>query len=242
MTRPAKYISRRGARKEALRPLLLARDWGALTARAAGDRGTISTLLSLLLERDDLLRWRAIEGLGRVAAALAPEELEEVRNLIRKLFWSMNDESGSQAWHAAEALGEILYQVPTLAEEYTTILAGFAEIYPFEAGVQWALGRVAALPASPARQTVPTLRDALEHEDPRVRGFAADALGKLRIAAAIPALEALRQDPAPIPTYDPQGGQLGTTTVGELARQALGRLDAVSPSPGQARPAVGRNP
>ncbi len=231
MPRVVKYISRRSARKRQIHGPLMTRDYGELSTRATQDKGIISALLSLLLEQDDLLRWRTIEALGQVAAAVAREDLEESRNLVRKLLWSMNDESGSQAWYAAEALGEILYQVPALAEEYTTILASFATIYPFEAGVQWALSRIAALPSSPAMETTATLLEALEGEDPRVRGFAAQALGLLNISESISGLKRLLKDATPISTYDFERGELGSPTVGTLVRQALSRMDRKDPSP-----------
>ena len=164
----------------------------------------------------------------------------QARNLVRKLFWSMNDESGGQAWYNAEALGEILFQIPALAREYTTILASFSTIYPFEAGVQWALSRLAALPASPAGETTGTQLAALGHQDPLVRGFAALGLGVLRVAEAAAPLGALRQDEGRVPTYDTETGELGSTTVGALARQALRRLDPKAPSPGLASESVER--
>jgi len=68
--------------------------------------------MSLLFDRDKVICFRASEALGKVAAMEADKDLEPVRDLLRRLFWMMNDESGNTCWYAPEAIGEILYNVP----------------------------------------------------------------------------------------------------------------------------------
>ncbi len=214
----------RRARKERLRELLARRDLPALAGWAESEANAFSALISLLLNPEALLRWRAIEALGELAAARAAAgELDAVRDLVRRQLWAMNDESGNQAWHAAEAVGEILHRVPALAPTFAPNLYAFVATYPFEAGVCFALGRIAAH-AGPDERSA--LRAALRHDEARVRAMAAWALGELRDPAAAPALEGLAADGAPVERYDFARGELEATSVGELARRARAALGA----------------
>jgi HEAT repeat protein len=208
----------RRARKERLRALLEVRDRGELLAWAAAEPNALSSLVSLLLQPEPLLRWRAIEALGELCAARAAAgELDVVRDLVRRQLWSMNDESGNQAWYAAEAVGEILHRVPALAPTFAPNLYAFVTTYPFEAGVCFALGRIGTQVGPEERES---LRGALRHERAQVRAMAAWALGELRDRDAEEALSALEGDASPAERYDPATGALEVTSVGELARRA----------------------
>lgn len=208
----------RQARKERLRTLLEARVHEQLLAWAEREPNALSSLVSLLLHPEPLLRWRAIEALGELCAARAAAgDLDGVRDLVRRQLWSMNDESGNQAWHAAEAVGEILHRVPALAPTFAPNLYAFVATYPFEAGVCFAIGRIRTQVGSEERRA---LREALRHDEPRVRAMAAWALGELRDASAVAALSLLEGDPAPAERYDPATGELEVTSVGELALRA----------------------
>lgn len=44
------------------------------------------------------MRWRAIEGMGAVAHRMAGEDPEAVRNILRNLLWTINEESGGIGW------------------------------------------------------------------------------------------------------------------------------------------------
>lgn len=108
-------------------------------ADSEGHRTALRTLQSLLFDSEEAIRWRAADGLGRVAARVAEEDLDRVRVVLRGLFWSMNDESGNLIRFAPQAIGEILFHVPELLPEYELKLAAFREEPPFEEGVRWAL-------------------------------------------------------------------------------------------------------
>jgi HEAT repeat protein len=216
--------SRRRQRKPIVRGHLERRELEALRAWARREQANvISTLVAFLLELDDLVRWRAVEALAVVAADQAQEDLERVRDLIRRQFWSMMEESGNMAWHAPEAIGEILRRVPELALEYTSQLAAYDE-FPFSPGIAWALARLAPVQPQLVREELEFLQRNLGHEDPLVRGNAALALGRLGQADAAEAVEALVDDDAPVIRYDFAGGGLINTSVGALAREALAGL------------------
>lgn len=211
--------SRRQQRRRAVRQLLERRDLSGLQALAARQPRIAGNLVGLLNEPEDLLRWRAIEALGLLAAAKATEDPDSVRDLVRRQLWSMNDESGNVAWHAAEAVGEILARVPALAAEYTTMLAAHADVPLFRAGVLWALSRIAGVRPDLVQDQVPLLLQSLADPQPEARGHAAVALGHLAAAAAQP-LSDLLADDATVDLYDFDRGEMVQTTVGALARRA----------------------
>jgi hypothetical protein len=87
------------------------------------DLGTaIRDLRRRLMSGDGLARRQAAREMGKVASFLAQEDLEAGRNLCRRLFWSLNAESGEIGWGAAEALGEIMAESKPLAREFGHLL------------------------------------------------------------------------------------------------------------------------
>ncbi|MEW6440293.1 MAG: DVU0298 family protein [bacterium] len=84
----------------------------------------IRALLSFLSRDDEALVSRAAQALGRTVADLTESDLEAGRNVLRRLLWSMNDESGSVVWGAPEGMAEILVRHQGLAAEYAHLLLG----------------------------------------------------------------------------------------------------------------------
>ncbi len=80
-------------------------------------------LISLSYDKENPISWKAIQAMGHVAKAyVEAEEIEPLRNTIRKLLWSMTDESGGVGWRAAELIGEIIYASPALFKDIIPIL------------------------------------------------------------------------------------------------------------------------
>jgi HEAT repeat protein len=223
---PGRRGSARAERKARVEAFLHARDLEALRAWGREVRNPLSTLVSFLSATDDLLRWRAIEALGLLAEDTAARDLGTVRDLVRRQLWSMNDESGGIAWHAPEAVGEILFRVPALAREFASILASHHATPPFEAGVQLALERLAELDPRLVAPEEPKLLAALSHPEAAARGAAAASLGVLAPANAAAALRGLVEDRGVVTLYDRSAGTLETSTVGALARGALAKIEA----------------
>jgi len=205
--------------------LLQAHDPGGIVAWARQNPRALSTLSSLLFETDDLLRWRAVEALGLAAAAKAERDPEPVRNLLRRLVFSLNEDSGMAGWHSPEAIGEILARVPALIDEYGLILVSFLHQSPFARGAHWAVARAAEVRPEAFRRSVGDLVASLSSADPYLRGFAAKALRALSWPAAKEPLQRLRDDPGALRQYDFKSGELQETTVGKLAQTALLTLD-----------------
>lgn len=141
----------------------------------------------------------------------------------------MNDESGAICWHAPEAIAEILIGAPSLATEFGTILMSYLDEEPFEAGVRWAVSRLAE--ENPPEKLSDELqliahavRKSLSSEDPRIRGNAIMALKSLKDKPSQETLEKLIGDTATIGIYDASSGELQTLQIGELAKRALEAL------------------
>ncbi|OAG26840.1 DVU0298 family protein [Thermodesulfatator autotrophicus] len=111
---------------------------------------TVNVLIGALCHREEELRWKAIACMGPVVAAIAQENIESARIIIRRFMWMLNEESGGMAWGVPEAMTEALANHRQLAEEYTSILISYIwlegnllEYPPAQRGVIWGIGRLA---------------------------------------------------------------------------------------------------
>lgn len=191
-------------------------------------RRVVSKLIGCLYNPDEKIRWHAVSALGATVAALAQEDRESARTMVRRLMWSLNDESGGVGWGAPEALGEIMARHEGLACEYVRILTAYMApggcylAFPaLQRGLMWAIGRVGQVRPGLLAEAGATalLPPYLDSADPEVRGLAARALGLLGAEAAGERLASLTGDAVAFTLYD--GGNLATVTVGELAASAL---------------------
>ena len=146
----------------------------------------ISPLISFLYETDETVRWRAVAAVGSIVAEIAEQSVESARNIMRRLIWSLNDESGGIGWGAPEAMGEIMARSEKLALEYYCILLSYVdpEGNPLEndlldRGVLWGIGRLAQARPELVRGCMGVLLKELSSEDPVKRSLALRAIGFL---------------------------------------------------------------
>ena len=201
--------------KNRLRGLLGGPDWRERLPEAdeVPARQLPGPLFSLLLDRDELVRWRAAVVFGRCVARMAEgrgegEGMEAARVVLRQCLWRMNEESGGLGWGVPEALGETLARHRRLAEEFHRVLASYVrqetrgegnylEHAGLRRGVYWALGRLAESFPDLVAAEAGTLAAGLAEEDRGNAGLAARALGFLPgplAAATRAALAALADD------------------------------------------------
>jgi hypothetical protein len=199
-----------------LRELLRQRDYETILSWAGSVRNPQRILISLTFERDELLRWRAIDAFGRVAAVQAELGLEKVRDTLRRLLWLMNDESGGLGWHAPEMIAETLVNAPVLISEFAGLLPSYLAEEPFERGAHFAIYRVAQLDARPFVDHVPALTASLNDPDPAIRAYSALALETISGSSDRDAIRELRTDNATFMWFDFDTGELRETTVGGI--------------------------
>uniref|UniRef100_I2Q423 HEAT repeat protein n=1 Tax=Desulfovibrio sp. U5L TaxID=596152 RepID=I2Q423_9BACT len=225
------------SRRQSLAPLrqaLLGPDREAALALAAAipARARLGALFSLLLDKDALVRWRAVTAFGAAMAELAAGRLEEARDVWRNLMWRVNEESGNIAWGIPECMGETLAACPVLARDYHRILLSyvkdlpgdctFIDHAPLRRGAWWAIARLAEAAPELVRPAVAELAAALGDCDAAARGLACLALTRIKADPSrtlLAGLTALAADPAGFEFYD--GWNLAPATVGEAAASAL---------------------
>ena len=192
-------------------------------------RRAVNPLLSFLHRGDELLKWRSVRALGMVVANLADADMESARVLMRRLMWSLNDESGGIGWGSAEAMGEIMARHEALATEYACILVSyirpdgnFLEHAPLQRGALWGLGRLAHARPGLVRDALPHVTPFLTADDGVQRALAAWTLGAIGDLHAGTLLAPLRTDPTAVTLF--RTTRLVTVTVGHLAARAQERI------------------
>ncbi|MBW1616743.1 MAG: hypothetical protein JRJ49_09480 [Deltaproteobacteria bacterium] len=87
---------------------------------------TVNALISLLYHPNQTVKQNGIYAIGAVVSKIAEKNMEYARVIMRRLMWSLNDESGGIGWGAPLAMAEIMAQNNKLAEEYCKILISYA--------------------------------------------------------------------------------------------------------------------
>ena len=192
---------------------------------------TLNHLFSALCGGDEEVKWHAVTATGRLVADLAERDPEGARNILRRMMWSLNEESGGIGWGLPEAMGEILARNENLAREFAAILVSyiqpegnFLEFQPLQRGALWAIGRLAeAFPflLTPLK-TGAFLLPFLKSRDLAVRGNAIKALGLLGDEQSLPGLKELLSEREVVRLY--QGGKFMSSHIGELAQGAIERI------------------
>ncbi|MEN6437769.1 MAG: DVU0298 family protein [Syntrophobacter sp.] len=188
----------------------------------------IGPLLSFLYETDEIVRWRAVRAVGIIVARMARNSPESARNIMRRLMWSLNDESGGIGWGAPEAMGEIMASDEQLALEYHRILLSYIdeggnplEHDQLERGVLWGIGRLASVRPELVRGAVGLVAKQLNSPDAVKRALALwviSILGPASLPAHEP-LELLHRDETEVRIY--QDGKLVNFRISDLADRVL---------------------
>ncbi|MFV0436751.1 MAG: DVU0298 family protein [Desulfopila sp.] len=192
----------------------------------------INPLFSALCSADERVKWHAVSAFGWTVSAIAGQDMESARVIMRRFLWSLNDESGGIGWGAAEAMAEIMAVDQRLAEEYLHMLVSYTredgpelfqdgnyiELPMLQRGLLWGLGRLCAVrPALLQEKNIgPDLASYLDSADGVVRGMALWALTNLGDDLAVGRSETLCHDQTELAIY--WQGRQTTHTVAELAR------------------------
>jgi hypothetical protein len=194
-------------------------------------RQVISPLFMFLCSLDAKIKWNAVISMGVVVSALAEEDLESARVVMRRFMWNLNDESGGIGWGCPEAMGEIMARSARLAEEYGCILisfirpgGNFLEHGDLQRGVLWAMGRLAHARPKLLENSACLLHPYLESDRADLRGLAAWASGPLVEQDTIVLLRRLTGDDSKLVLF--REGRLRQFSVGTLAAEALNTINA----------------
>ena len=201
---------------------------------------SINALFSAICQVDDRVRWHGVSAMGVTVARLADEEMEEARIMLRRMLWSLNDESGGIGWGAPESMAESMHYHEGLAEEYIHMLisytrhdgpeleqdGNFLEHESLQQGLLWGLDRlcVARKELLVDKGLPADIPQYLDSADTIVRGLAVRLCGKLGVDTEMDRIRQLADDSGRVALYDQ--GQFVSFTVGELTRYALQELES----------------
>ncbi len=190
----------------------------------------LNPLVGCLCNTDEMVKWLAASALGKIVSAVADQEMEAARVVMRRFMWMLNDESGGIGWGVPEAMGEVMACHAGLAEEYAHILVAnmreegnFLELEMLQRGLIWGVGRLCG-----ARSQLMRDKNAglylpyyLDSTDPEVRGRAVWALGQLGDREAFKKLKALLDDQSRFTIY--LDGKIEQFTIGESVAEVLAK-------------------
>lgn len=137
----------------------------------------LGPLFSGLLNSDQLVRWHCVTAMGHIVTRMAETEgVEEARIVMRRLMWSLNDESGGIGWGAPECMGEIMGRQEELAREFHLILFSYTverqdgadnylEYLPLRRGAFWGMARLAQNRPETGKTGLGNALKALQNED-----------------------------------------------------------------------------
>jgi hypothetical protein len=215
-------MGKKGDLKERIKDALGARSYAEITEMARRDKGVIRRLISLAYDKDDVMGWRAIEAMGYVAGELSKQRIDIVRDTIRRLLWSMGEESGGIGWSAAEMIGEIVRSNPDQFTDIVPIVWSFHEEEMFRAGTVWAMGRIASVRPDLVKFILKDIQGMLTDKNPAVRGYAAWVIGILREDGFLGDINKLASDNSTVNFY--QEGELTRKTVAEIVKAAMNKI------------------
>ena len=200
-------IQSRANRRATARRLLERFDLAGVASCVAAEPQIAGDFQRLLFDDEEVVAWRAVEALGRIACV---SSAERVRDLLGRTLWLMNEESGGILWKGPQVLGSVLAHVPVLSDEFGPVLAGFLEEEPFRAATRWGLWRVSSVAPPVVRQVAPALRASLREPVAAIRGLSALALRGA--GEDLPAL-----DDASFVVFDFRTGEFRRTSVSAAA-------------------------
>jgi len=196
--------------------------------RAGPGREMINPLFAGLSHHDEKIHWHAVTAMGLVVRDIADQDMEAARVVMRRLMWSLNDESGGIGWGAPEAMAEILANHQGLADEFAHILVAYMredglylELPQLQRGLMWGIARMAqTAPAYMMKWQAPSFQEPyLDSPDAVVRGLAALSLGLLKTEKALAKIQTLLGDGQQVSYFWDR--QFRTATVRELAGRAI---------------------
>lgn len=208
--------------KERIKSALGVRSYAEIADMARRDKGVIRCLISLAYDKDDVMAWRAIEAMGSVAGELSKERIDIVRDTIRRLLWSMGEESGGIGWSAAEMLGEIVRSNPEEFSDIIPIVWSFHEEEMFRAGTVWAMGRIASLRPDLVKFILKDMQGMITDKNPSVRGYSVWVIAILGADSLLEDISKLANDQSEINFY--YGGELTKKTVGDIVEEAISKI------------------
>lgn len=220
-----KFMKHNGLIKKQVRDLLLQKDYTRLVDLCTKHKPFWRELKFSLYDIDKRIKWPAIEAVGKLMKHWWEQgDKERVREYIRNLFWSMNDESGGIGWSSPQAIAEIIVDIPELIDPYGNMMVAHSLEEPFFIkGGLWGIGRL----GRQIIEAVDFFRDKViavfNSDDAETLGLAAWATGESGFKPALIFLEKLSVRTDPVCIYIE--GDFKEKTLGEWAKEAIDKIE-----------------
>lgn len=173
--------------------------------------------MNLFGNYDEILRWLALEALGRLAKEFSEGQDEVYRNVIRRALWAMNDESGNVPWSAPEMMAVVIKASPKQFASFIPLLITNALDNPMcHRGMLWSIGYLGEEHLAAIQPFLSEILPLLGSQDGDIRGYAVWALGVLNYEPAKEDIVALTDDVATLMLY--HDGKLEKCSIGEIAK------------------------
>jgi len=205
--------------------LLCKRDYDSLLELCERDRHYWQEIRFRLYDLNERIRWPAIETVARVMRNWWNSGKEEkVRQYIRTLFWSMNEESGGIGWSSPQAVAEIIVNLPTLVEPYGRMMIAHCIDEPsLVKGCLWGIGRMGLLIADSLYLFRKKILDVFQSNEGEVLALASWAIGEAGFEPALPFLQKLGHRTEEIRIY--VNGNFSEKTIGLWAEEAIVKIE-----------------
>lgn len=172
----------------------------------------INALFMALCDKSERVRWNAVICFGDIVSAIAKEEMEPARIIMRRFLWTLNDESGGIGWGAPEAMAEVMCRSDELRKEYIHMLisymqedgdelfqdGNYLELPLLQRGLLWGIGSLChKFPDEMRGKRLDIdLEKYLDSEDVEVRRLALWALAGLKMTYTSAFVEPFLEDSA----------------------------------------------
>ena len=210
--------------KNHVKTLLLGRDHDQLIKLSEEDRRYWKEVRFRMYDLDESIRWTAIEtAAGVVKHWWESGRKEKVRNYIRTLFWSLNDESGGIGWSSAQTVAEIIVQIPELADPYASMLiAHTLDEPPLVNGGLWGIGRMGTIALDSVIFFKEKVLRTFQSDNEETLGLLSWAMGEVGLKEALPYLRSLQNEDRTVSIYI--RGEFVEKTVGTWAADAITKI------------------
>lgn len=206
--------------KKLIQDALRQRDLDRVAEYALESPRTVGILFNLSYDKDSIITWRAVEAMGEVARVLTYGSKEEGRELMKRLLWSITEESGGLGWSSIEMMAEVVVRAPDVFSDIPLLLPEYYDEPVFRDSVLYALWRIGSthpelLSAQDVKEVV---LQALRSESPYQRALALMIIEATRETIDYKDIEIDREvfnDDTPVRIYI--DGQFVTRPLKELA-------------------------
>jgi len=211
---------RRNMKKEILK-ILENREFDKLVM-IGNVKKTLSILISYLYS-DELYMFRAAEAIGYICRYIYREKPETVKEIIRRMFWYMNEENGGYCMGAPIVVGEIGRIMGEDFKDFINPTASLIENHELKMKyLIYSIGRIGRRILEANLDLKDKLLKLLDYPDPETRAYTIKTIHELKIEEALSKLKNMLNDESIVKIYD--DGYLREVKICQLAAQAIKSL------------------